>query len=75
MGGKVPAPEKKITKIQRAAPIGLLLTKSRRRELGAMFEDIVPSVQRMKFSFVYALWFWSKNSAEFQSLIATVFCF
>ena len=38
-----------------------------------MFEYIKPSVQRMKQSFVYALWSWSRNIADFQPCVITDF--
>ena len=38
-----------------------------------MYEDLVPSVQRMKNTFVYALWSWSRSAVVFQSLVVTDF--
>ena len=39
----------------------------------AMFEVIVPSIQRMKNCLVYALWSWSRNTVDFQSHVVTDF--
>ena len=38
-----------------------------------MFEDMVPSVERLKNSFVYAFWSWSRNITDFLSLVVTDF--
>ena len=32
-----------------------------------MFEEGVPTTQKMKNSFVYALWFWTAVLSEYQS--------
>lgn len=55
---------KKIIKLWMAAPICLFWIVWRERN-GAMFENMVPSAQRMKNSFVCALWYWSRNRPEF----------
>ena len=38
-----------------------------------VFEDLVPSAQRMKNSFVYTLWSWAKVLSDFQGSALNVF--
>ena len=40
-----------------------------------VFEDEEPSIQRMKCSFVFALWFWAKMYPDFESCNFTDFLF
>ena len=59
-------------KLQMAAPIWLFWIIWRVRNK-AVFEDAVPSAQRMKNHFNYTLWSWARLVTNFQSLDITDF--
>ena len=52
---KGPPPRKSLKKVWMTAPLCLLWTIWKERS-GVVFEDLVPSTQRMKNSLIFALW-------------------
>ena len=57
-GWKGPPSRKSLKKVWMAAPLCLLWTVWRERN-GVVFEDMVPSTQRMKNSLIFAIWSWA----------------
>ena len=67
VGWKGPPSRKSLKRVWMAAPLCLFWTIWRERN-EAVFEDMVPSTQRMKSSLLFALWSWAIANANVQAV-------
>ena len=66
-GWKGPPSRKSLKKVWMATPLCLFWTIWRERN-GAVFEDRMPSTQRMKNSPLFALWSWETTNSNVQAM-------